>query len=110
MAVVISLAVLPLHAQVALLDATWQDYPGWDAGNETVAFRAPSLLNPDGPAYPGFAVATRPDTADGRLQEVQVEVWTGQHPDGMHQYPHRCAVRGASRGGRRQRRIPAGSG
>jgi hypothetical protein len=85
MAVVISLAVLPLHAQVALLDATWQDYPGWDAGNETVAFRAPSLLNPDGPAYPGFAVATRPDTADGRLQEVQVEVWTGQHPDGMHQ-------------------------
>lgn len=83
MPVVISLDVLPLHAQVALLDATWQGYLDWEEWDEQVAFRARSLTDPDLPPYPGFAVATRPDAVRGHLQMVRVEVWTGERPDGL---------------------------
>jgi len=83
MAVVVSLDMLPLPAQVALLDATWQDYPDWEDGNEQVAFRARSPINPHLPPYPGFAVTTRPDTASGRLRMVRMQVWTGQRPDDL---------------------------
>jgi hypothetical protein len=38
-AVVMSLDVLPLHAQVVLLDGTWQDYPDWGDGSGQVASR-----------------------------------------------------------------------
>src|SRR5580693_1811031 len=55
------LDVHPHHAQVALVDATWQDYPQWETGDEHVVFRAASLTDPDNPPYPGFAVATQPD-------------------------------------------------
>jgi hypothetical protein len=75
--------VTPLYAQVAILDATWQDYPEWDDGQEWVAFRAESLIDPDNPPYPGIAVATRSDIgADGPCQ-VRVEVWSGGTPDGL---------------------------
>jgi hypothetical protein len=75
-----SLDVGPLHAQVALLDATWQDYPEWDIGDEEVAYRASSLMHPESPPYPGFAVATRPDFDNGKPQKVRVELWIEDHP------------------------------
>jgi hypothetical protein len=61
------LDVHPHHAQVALVDATWQDYPQWETGDEHVVFRAASLTDPDNPPYPGFAVATAHRPRDGRL-------------------------------------------
>jgi hypothetical protein len=63
--VLIVLEVTPFQAQVALLDATWQDYPRWESDDEAVAYEAPSLTNPDSPPYPGFAVATQSDIVDG---------------------------------------------
>jgi hypothetical protein len=107
MPVVISLDVLPLHAQVALLDATWQDYPDWADGDEQVAVRAPSLANPDLPPYPGFAVATRPDTASGRWQMVRVEVWAGERPDGLRMIRDSVLHVGRAGDSGRQRRVPA---
>lgn len=75
--------VSPLYAQVAILDATWQDYPEWDDGQEWVAFRAESLIDPDNPPYPGVAVATRGDIGTDGPCQVRVEVWSGGTPDGL---------------------------
>jgi hypothetical protein len=83
MAQVVAVEVDPLDAQVALLDATWQDYPQWETSNRWVAYKAASLLRPDQPPYPGFAVATRPDTGPTGPQTVVVEVWIGSPPAGL---------------------------
>ncbi len=77
------LEVGPLHAQVALLDATWQDYPEWDSSDEEVAYKASSLTHPESPPYPGFAVATRPDLDNGSPQTVQVELWIEDRPTAL---------------------------
>jgi hypothetical protein len=69
--VLIVLEVTPFQAQVALLDATWQDYPRWESDDEAVAYEAPSLTNPDSPPYPGFAVATQSDIVDGESAPSQ---------------------------------------
>jgi hypothetical protein len=74
--------VTPHHGQVALLDATWQDYPEWEAGNETVAYKAESLIDPDSPPYPGFAVAARSDPRERRAT-VKVELWASDRPFGL---------------------------
>ena len=79
----LALDVAPLHAQVALVDATWQDYPQWEDGDEWVAFRADSLSNADSAPYPGFAVATRSDLGASGPQSVTVEVWAGDCPIGL---------------------------
>jgi hypothetical protein len=79
----LALDVTPLHAQVALVDATWQDYPQWESGDEWVAFRAESLSHPDSTPYPGFAVATRSDLGESGPQAVTVEVWIGTRPLGL---------------------------
>ncbi|MEV4602567.1 hypothetical protein AB0K15_34880 [Amycolatopsis sp. NPDC049253] len=81
----LAIEVSPADGQVAMLDATWQDYPVWDSDDEWVAFRAPSLADPDRPPYPGFAVA-----AGGRIRRrgartVVVEVWGREAPAGGHE-------------------------
>ena len=78
--VLLQLDVRPHNAQVALVDATWQDYPQWETGDEEVVFRAESLTDPDNPPYPGFAVATRPDIGPDGPCTVRVEVWSGGEP------------------------------
>src|SRR3954451_13734474 len=70
--VLASVEILPLHAQVALLDASWQDYPEWQDGNEDVAVGSG-----------GFAVATRPDVDDLATGTVRVDVQIDGQPDGM---------------------------
>jgi hypothetical protein len=79
--VLAQLDVSPCDAQVALIDATWQDYPQWDTGEEQVVFRAPSLIAPDKPPYPGFAVATQADIGPDGPRKVRVEVWSDDEPD-----------------------------
>lgn len=75
--------VTPLSAQVAILDATWQDYPQWDDEQVWVAFRAESLVDPDSPPYPGIAVATRGDLGADGPRQVRVEVWFRGTPAGL---------------------------
>lgn len=82
--VLIQLDVSPHDSQVALVDATWQDYPQWETGEEQVVFRAPSLIAPDQPPYPGFAVATQADIGPDGPRKVRVEVWSGEEPGGLH--------------------------
>ena len=77
------LDVPPSADGVALLDATWQDYPRWESDDDAVAFKAPSLTDPDSPPYPGFAVATRPHSDSDRAQVVRVELWAGRSPHGL---------------------------
>ena len=81
--VLLKLDVRPHYAQVALLDAAWQDYPQWETGDEQVVFRAESLTDPDNPPYPGFAVATQPDTGPDDPRTVRVEVWSDGEPAGL---------------------------
>jgi hypothetical protein len=81
--VLLQIDVRPHHAQVALVDATWQDYPQWETGQEQVVFRAESLTDPDNPPYPGFAVATRPDAGPDGARTVRVEVWSDGEPAGL---------------------------
>lgn len=83
MTVLLQLDVRPHNAQVALVDATWQDYPQWETGDEEVVFRAESLTDPDNPPYPGFAVATRPDIGPDGPRTVRVEVWSDGQPAGL---------------------------
>lgn len=83
MAVLLQLDVYPMESEVGLIDATWQDYPQWESGEEWVACRAPSLINPDRPPYPGFVVATRGYAGDGGPRTVRVEVWSGDEPAGL---------------------------
>jgi hypothetical protein len=82
----LQLDVRPHHAQVALVDATWQDYPQWETGEEQVVFHAESLTDPDNPPYPGFAVATQADIGPDGPRTVRVEVWADGEPAGL-----RCA-------------------
>jgi hypothetical protein len=77
------LDVTPLSAQVAILDATWQDYPEWEGDERWVAFRAKSLIDPDNPPYPGIAVATRSDAGPDGPRQVRVEVWSEGVPRGL---------------------------
>lgn len=85
MPALLQLDVIPEYGQVAIVDATWQDYPQWDRGDEWVAFRAPSLSHPESPPYPGVAVATQPDYGpDGELTSVHIEVWSDDEPTGLH--------------------------
>ena len=96
--VLASVEVVPIHAQVCLLEATWQDYPQWESGDEAVAFKSPSLVDPDRPPYPGFAVATRSDLSDGHASQVLVELHaevTARHHQGSHERPRgrRCRRR-----------------
>lgn len=58
-----SKTVLPLHAQVALVDATWQDYPQWETGDERVAYKAPPLIHADDPPNPGGSPLRRARTS-----------------------------------------------
>jgi hypothetical protein len=51
--VVASVDVLPIHAQVALLDASWLDRPEWYHCDEDAVWQR------------GFAVATRPGFGGG---------------------------------------------
>jgi hypothetical protein len=81
--VLLQLDVRPHYAQVALVDATWQGYPQWETGDEQVVFRAESLTDSDNPPYPGFAVATRPDTGRDGPRTVRVEVWSDGEPAGL---------------------------
>jgi hypothetical protein len=81
--VLLQLDVRPHNAQVALLDATWQDYPQWETGDEPVVFRAESLTDPDNPPYPGFAVATQPDTGPDGSRTVRIEIWSDAEPAGL---------------------------
>ena len=81
--VLLKLDVRPHYAQVALVDATWQDYPQWETGEEQVVFRAESLTDPDNPPYPGFAVATQPDIGPDGPRTVRVEVWSDGEPAGL---------------------------
>ena len=84
MTVLLKLDVRPHYAQVALVDATWQDYPQWETGEEQVVFCAESLTDPDNPPYPGFAVATQPDIGPGGgPRTVLVEVWSDGEPAGL---------------------------
>jgi hypothetical protein len=78
--------VVPDEAEVAIVDATWQDYPEWeeDADAQWVASRAFSLIDADNPPYPGIAVRTRPGTGSEEPQEVQVEIWQDEVPSGVH--------------------------
>lgn len=80
----LKLDVSPLHAQVALVDATWPDYPQWETGDKPVVFRAESLSDPDNPPDPGFAVATRPDMGPDGPRLVLVEAWSGDEPTELH--------------------------
>jgi hypothetical protein len=84
MPVIAQLDVAPIEAQVVILDTTWQDYPRWESGDEWVAYRAPSLVHPDEPPYPGLAVATRSDIGPAGPQTVRVEVWQDEDPEGLH--------------------------
>lgn len=72
--------VWPMHAQVCILNSAWQDYPQWTTGGEAVAYRAESLVDPDRPPFPGFAVATRPDVGPGSAGPVLVEVMRDEVP------------------------------
>ncbi|WP_020579702.1 hypothetical protein [Actinopolymorpha alba] len=83
MALLVQLDMSPLHGQVAIVDATWQDYPQWETGQEWVAYRAPSLVHPDRPPYPGVAVATQSDIGATGPQSVCVEVWSDYEPKGL---------------------------
>lgn len=64
---------------VALLDATWQDYPRWESNDDLVAFKAPSLADPETPPYPGFAVRTRtagrPISTELRVSSRPKHLW-----------------------------------
>lgn len=77
--------VVPYGADVAIADATWQDYPAWEehADAQWVAFRAFSLIDPDNPPYPGIAVRTRPGTGSEVPPDVQVEMWHEEVPSGL---------------------------
>jgi hypothetical protein len=81
--VLLQLDVSPLDAQVAIIDATWQDYPQWEAGEEWVAYRAPSLIHVAGPSHPGIAVATQGDMGDDGPRMVCVEVWSACEPEDL---------------------------
>src|SRR5690348_3853990 len=54
--------IVPLHAQVSLVDSTWQDYPDWGDGSQAYAAGAG-----------GIAVAT----VDEQAGPVRVEAWLG---------------------------------
>jgi len=84
--VLASVEIVPLHAQVALLDASWQDYPEWQSGNEDVAV---------GPG--GFAVATRPDVDALGAHTIRVDVHRDTRPDGM-RLVHRGALTVGAKG------------
>lgn len=76
--------VRPFAAEVALLDATWQDYPQWEPEDTWVAYHAPSLINQDSPPYPGVVVATSDLARPDDRRSVRVEVWTADEPTGLH--------------------------
>lgn len=80
---VLAVEVTSPDGQVAIVDATWQDYPLWDSGDTWVAFKAPSLADPDNPPYPGFAVATRRVSGTASDSTVTVEVWLREKPVGL---------------------------
>jgi hypothetical protein len=83
-AALLQVDVSPLDAQVVIIDATWQDYPQWETGEEWVAYRAPSLICSDRPPYPGFAVATQGDMGPGGpVERARVEVWSAGEPEGL---------------------------
>ena len=87
----IAVELTPRDGQVAILDATWQDYPHWESSDEWVAFKALSLIHPDHPPYPGFAVATRGDVSRQGPHSVIVEVWCQEAPTGLHEV-HRSVL------------------
>lgn len=60
------LDVLPMHAQVVLLDAAWQDYPDWGDRDEQLAFRVPSLT--DLPTWVSRSLRAPVRTAGARRQ------------------------------------------
>jgi hypothetical protein len=95
--VLLKLDVRPHYAQVALVDATWQDYPQWETGDEQVVFGAESLTDPDNPPYPGFAVATQPDIGPDGPCTVRVEVWSDGEPAGL-RCVHQSVLRVGSHG------------
>lgn len=76
--------VHPSLGQVAMVDATWQDYPEWLQDDKWVAYRAQSLINPDSPPHPGVAVATRLSGGERGGRGVVVEVWEGTPPTDVH--------------------------
>jgi len=47
--VLLQVDVLPYEAEVGIIHAAWQDHPQWEPDNSWVAFRAPSLIDPDNP-------------------------------------------------------------
>lgn len=63
MPLITSLSVLPLYAQVSILDPSTKDIPQWETGDETVIASAKCI-----------SVATRADS-DG---DVVIEVWRKQ--------------------------------
>ena len=91
MAVLLRIDVEPVESQVAIVDATWQGYPRWGAGDHWVAFRADSLVDPESPPYPGIAVATQPDIGPAGPQKVRVEVCRGEVPEGL-RFVHRTVL------------------
>ncbi|HEX3959570.1 MAG TPA: hypothetical protein VHZ03_23540 [Trebonia sp.] len=97
MTVLLKLNVRPHYAQVALVDAAWQDYPQWETGDEQVVFGAESLTDPGNPPYPGFAVATQPEIGPDGLCTVRVEVWSDGEPAGL-RCVHQSVLRVGSHG------------
>jgi hypothetical protein len=78
-----SAELAPAHAQVCIVNSAWQDYPQWTTGGEAVAYRANSLVDPDNPPFPGFAVATRPDAGPGSSGQVLVQVLRDEVPSNL---------------------------
>ena len=75
--------VPPSPDGVSILDATWQDHPAWESDNDRIAFKAASLTNPESPPYPGFAVRTAAECAQGSASTIRVELWGSTRPDGL---------------------------
>ena len=48
----------------------------WGSGDTWVAYKAPSLIDPENLPYPGFAVRTRSRGGDGEPCQVVAEVWS----------------------------------
>ena len=55
MPLLLQLDASPVESQVAIIDATWQDYPRWEPGQRWVVYLAPSLIHPDRPPFSGVA-------------------------------------------------------
>jgi hypothetical protein len=60
--------IFPLHAQVSILNADWQDYPDWGDGTGRVA-----LGGTGGGA--GVAVATALDVGPDGTRRIRMEIW-----------------------------------